>query len=117
MEKIKRNSNVNLPCFTSDELLADKFSNYFMSRNKIISETPNTIGDISMDADIMFNGNILKMFRPNSEIQVKELIIKSSNKSCDLDPMPTWFLKKCLPLIIAIFDRSMDESVLSLCLK
>ena len=46
------NSNVNLPHFTSAELLADKFSNYFMRkatiiRNKIISDTPNTTVSIS----------------------------------------------------------------------
>ena len=120
------NSNVNLPHFTSAELLADKFSNYFMRkatiiRNKIISDTPNSTGDIYMDADIMFNGNMLEMFRPTSEVEVKEIIIKSPNKSCDLDPLPTWLLKKCvdqlLPLITAIINRSMAESVMLLCLR
>ena len=115
------NSNVNLPHFTSAELLADKFSNYFMRkttiiRNKIISDTTNTSYHIFMNEDIMFNGNVLEMFRPTSEVEVKEIIIKSPNKSCDLDPLPTWLLKKCvdqlLPLITAIVNRSMDESVM-----
>ena len=64
---------------------------------------------------------MLEMFRPTSEVEVKEIIIKSPNKSCDLDPLPTWLLKKCvdqlLPLITAIVNRSMDESVMPLCLK
>jgi len=56
--------HLNLPHFTSAELLADKFSNYFkrkatIIRNKIISDNPNTTYTISMDADIMFNGNML----------------------------------------------------------
>jgi len=89
------NSDVNLPHFTSAELLADKFSNYFMRtatiiRNKIISDTSNTTCDISIDADIMFNGNMLEMFRPTSEVDVKEIIIKSLNKSRDLDPLSNW---------------------------
>jgi len=33
-------------------------------RNKIISDTPNTTGNSSMDADILFNGIMLEMFRP-----------------------------------------------------
>jgi len=90
-------------------------------RNNIISDTPNNSCTISIDADIMFNGDILEKFRPTSEAKAKEIIIKSPNKSRDLDPLPTWLLKKCvdqrLPLIIAIVDRSMDESVMSLCLK
>ena len=59
-----------------------------------MSDTPNTTGDISMNADIMFNGKILEMFRPTSEVEDKEIIIKSPNKSCDLDPLYTWLLKK-----------------------
>ena len=90
-------------------------------RNKIISDTPNTTGDMSMDADIMFNGNMFEMFRPTSEVEVKEIIIKSPIKSCDLGPLPTWLSKKCvdqlLPLITAIVNRSMDESVMPLRLK
>ena len=70
-------SNVNLPHFTYAELLVDKFSNQFLRkgtiiRNKIIWDTPNTTGDISMDADIMFNGNMRKMFRLTSEVEIKE---------------------------------------------
>jgi len=78
------NSNVNLTHFTPTELLVDKFSNYFMRkttiiRNKIISDTPNTSCTISINADIMFNGDILEMFRPTSEVEVKEITIKSPN--------------------------------------
>ena len=74
-----------------------------------------------MDADIMFNGNMLEMFRPTSEVEVKEITLKSPNKLCDLDPLPTWLLKKCvdqlLPLITAIVHGSMDESVILLCYR
>jgi len=88
------NSNVNLSQFPPAELLADKFSNYFMRKatiikNKIISDTPNTHYNISRDVDILFNGNMLEMFGPTSEVEVKEIIIKSPNKSSDLDPLPT----------------------------
>jgi len=67
----------------------------------------------------MFNGHMF--VRPTFEVEVKEIIIKSQNKSRVLDPLPTWLLKKCvdqlLPLITAIIKRSMDESVMLLCLK
>jgi len=120
------NSNVSLTYFTSAECLVDKFSNFFMwkttvIRNKIITGSPNTICNISMDADIMFNGNVLEMFQLASEVEVKEIITMFLNKSCDLDPLPTWLLKKCvdqlLPLIIAIINRSLVESVMPLCFK
>jgi len=69
----------------------------------------------------MFNREMLEMFRPASEVEVKEIITKSPNKSCDLDPLPGWPLKKCLderlPLITTIINGSMDESVLPFCMK
>ena len=76
---------------------------YFMKkatiiRNKIISDTPNTTNDISMDSDIMFNGNMLEMFRDGSE----DIIIKSLNKSCHLDPLPIWLLKKCVDQLLLL---------------
>jgi len=54
-----------------------------MTRNKIISDTPNTTCNMSIDADITFNGNMLNMFQLTSEVEVKEIIIKSPNKSHD----------------------------------
>jgi len=89
--------------------------------NKIISNTANTTGDNFTDVNVMFDGNMLEIFQLTSEVEVKEIIIKSPNKWCDLDPLPTWLLEKCadqlLPLITAIANRSVDESVMPLCLK
>jgi len=48
-----------------------------MISNKIISDTPNIAFNISMDVDIMFNENVIEMFWPTSEAEVKEIIIKS----------------------------------------
>jgi len=78
VEKIKRdfkltknlmesNSNVSIPHFPSAELLVDKFNNFFtrktkIIRNNIISDSPNNTCNISMDADIVLNGKILKIF-------------------------------------------------------
>ncbi len=48
---------------------------------------------------------------PASEEEVREIIQKSPNKSCELDPIPTWLLKDCLdellPLITDIVNTSM----------
>ena len=63
-----------------------------------------------MNADIMLNGKMFEMFRPTSEVNVKEIITKPPNKSCDLDPVSTWLLKKrvdhLLPQITALVNRS-----------
>ena len=49
-----------------------------------------------MNRDIIFSADMLQKFRPASADLIKEIIMKSSNKSCDLDPVPSWLLKKCI---------------------
>ena len=49
-----------------------------------------------------------------SEDEIKKLILSSSSKSCDLDPIPTSVLKNCLEILITpitdIINISMDSS-------
>ena len=73
--------------------------------NKIDYDSPNKTCKMSMDADIKFNGKMLEMFQPVS----------------DLDPLLTWLLKQPLAHILpprtTAINRSMDGSVMPLCLK
>ena len=41
------------------------------------------------------------VFKPASLTEVSKLILSSPNKSCELDPIPTFLLKSCLHIIIA----------------
>ena len=53
-------------------------------------------------------------FESASEDEIKKLILSSSSKSCDLDPIPTSVLKNCLDILIApitdINNISMETS-------
>jgi len=107
-------SNVNLPHFNSAGLLADKFTNFFMTKTtiiriKTISSSPNNICYISMDADIVYR---------KSEVEFKEILTKSPDKSSDLDTLLAWLLKKYVDQsLTALTNRSVDDSVMSLSLK
>jgi len=75
------NSNVNLPQFTSVEVLVDnKFNNFALKKTKIvniklISYSPHYSCNIAMNVDIMFNREMLEMFRPASAAEVEEINI------------------------------------------
>ena len=82
---MRSKTNVNVPHFTSAEILADNFSIFFMMkttiiRNKIIPKSANTTFNSFMDAYIMFNGNMFEIFRPASEVQLKEINKQVSEK-------------------------------------
>ena len=56
-----------------------------------------------------------------SDSEIKELIFNSPSKSCDLDRLLIWLLKKCidpiLHFITAIVKRSLSEGVIPSSLK
>ena len=53
--------------------------------------------------------------RPATIEEVRKLITSYSNKSCELDPVPTWLLKKCLhellPLLTALINKSLSTGI------
>ena len=117
-------TNVKLPSYNSAKQLAGKFSTFFMRkitaiRDDLICASTGDLCSIAMKADNIFSGGKLEVFHPASDSEIKGLIFNSPNKSCDLDPLPTWLLKKCIdPLqqpITAIINRSlgMDEEDMS----
>ncbi len=54
----------------------------------------------------------LDCFKTLSEDEVKKLIQKSPCKSCELDPLPTDVLKKCLDLLIPVITRIINMSLM-----
>lgn len=50
-------------------------------------------------------------FTPVTEDEVATIIQKSPSKSCDLDPWPTWLLKKHLPVIIHTITQLVNLSL------
>ena len=44
-------------------------------------------------------------FEPAAADEVKKLILSSQDKSCDLDPLPTKFLKSCLDVLLTLITN------------
>jgi len=41
------------------------------------------------------------------------MISKSNSKSCDLDPIPTWLLKQCIPSLAPVITNIINQSLSS----
>ena len=115
-----------LPSCSSDEHLANKFSDFFMRKITTIRDDidnhKSPISDaVVMSADIKFEGQPLTKLAPATQDEVRDIIIKSPSKSCELDPLPTYLLKEVLeyllPLITAIINKSLVESKVPLSFK
>ena len=57
--------------------------------------------------------NCVDTFTPVSQEEVKRSIQMSPNKSCEIDPMPTWILKLYLDELLSIFTKIINMSLKS----
>ena len=101
--------------------MTDRFAEFFTHKiTKIHSDLSHTrdhqqhlLQQVSPDDDdITFS---LSEFTLASEAEIRKLVIQCPSKSCSLDPLPTWFLKDnlyvLLPALIQIINRSIRERI------
>ena len=98
--------------------LANHFSNFFTEKiQNVISTLPNT-GGINIP---QITNNTLDTLSPTSFDEIRSIIMSSSSKSSELDPIPTSLLKQCLPAIlpsiVTIINTSLDLGIVPEAMK
>ena len=101
-----------LPDHESTKDLANDFNNFFAEKIEKIRQNFKTTNNFDQ-YDTEFDGNKLDSFRPLSEADVIKMVHNSSNKSCELDPIPTSLLKKCLPELAPTLTRIINTSLIN----
>ena len=103
--------------------MAEDFNNFFI--DKIIKIR----NDLDLDSDTVIldkfthepSKTYFESFEPYTEKEIEQIIKNSSNASCQLDPIPTVLLKKCLPTLLPylthIVNLSLQSGELSQTLK
>ena len=105
-----------MPQTASPSEVTETFSSFFMEKIQNIRRGLQTgqVHGVDQDVDASSVTTPLERFTRASDDEMKTLILNSPDKSCDLNPMPTWLLKLCvdelLPIITAIGNASMDSS-------
>ena len=97
-----------LPSSDDDVHLANKFSHFFDDKINVIR---NRFQLNSSALEESFSGENLENIRPATDEEVKALILSYSNKSCELDPIPTWLLKICINELIPILTAVINSSL------
>ena len=104
-----------LPTHESKKDLSDRFSRYFVDKISTIRQSITSTADsINVEYEQPFVGTALNSFVLTTEEEVARLLARAPNKSSELDPIPTWLLKKVavqlVPLMTAIFNKSLESS-------
>ena len=116
MEKLSKPKSAKvLPTETHDVPLADRFSIFFAEKIQRLKDNLK----VSQSTD-MYAQSSLRITSPCvstfsdlstvSEDAVREIIMKSPSTSCDLDPIPTWLLKKCIDELVPIITNIVNLS-------
>ena len=72
----------------------------------------HTTADVSIGVE--FSGEIIEKmeyFNPVSEHEIEDIIRFTNNKSCELDPIPTWLLKQCMSAVLPIITKIVNLSL------
>ena len=113
---LNREQKSVLPSHDCVKDLADKFITYFNDKisniRKDLEKAPISTSQTPHDIFIKFDGEVLDSFTEVSEDDIRKIIHSSPTKSCALDPIPTWLLKKCedelIPILTLIVNTSLS---------
>ena len=101
-----------LPDHTDEESLANDFADYFMSK---IGKIREELEGYPLYKPQGWNVREFSNFRLFSNEEVRTIIMGMKMKSCEIDPIPTELLKKCLvevlPTITKIINISLRDGV------
>ena len=109
-ELVHKKENSKLPEHLSESNLVETINNFFIDKIKNIrkdleSKTldqsfPERVSDSHLDS-----------FERCTEEELKHIITNSSDSSCELDPLPTPLLKKCLPVFLPYLTHIVNLSL------
>ena len=83
----------------------------FVSKIRRIRDGFSSAGNSeTIDYASCYQGLVLSSFSQVDEDEVSKLVKQMKNKSCQLDPVPTWFLKQCLPALTPVLCQMINLS-------
>jgi hypothetical protein len=120
---LQKKTEIVLPSTTDDMLLAEKMADFFDAKIATIRSgiNPPAADPSAGSSTSEIDHAPLSIFTPATEEEIIKIIQKSPCKSSNLDPIPTWLLKKCLPalapVLTALVNLSLSTSQVPIILK
>ena len=107
---LHKNKEPVLPSSSSDLILANEFSDYFVGKIENIRSSFSKHCEMPND-DSSVHVTRISEFEPATEEEVRKILMKSPSSSCELDPLPTWLIKECandiIPFLTCIINKSL----------
>ena len=108
------------PACNSNKELCDQFANFFHNKVAKIRRNLDVDSDGTMSSrcdvssqSVVSSDHMLSEFSLLSKDDVRSLCSKSTTKSCQLDPIPTWLLKKHIDVMLPSLTHIINLSLAS----
>ena len=110
---LHRGQQLGLPLSDSSEKLAERFSDFFTKKIESVRSALDNGSVCKQQPDDLTlpDGCLLSEFQPAMNEQVRKLLMSSPAKSCELDPFPTWLLKKCNAVTVLTLTHLVNSSL------
>ena len=96
------------PTCSDDKTLAEVFINFFTSKiNDILSDLQRSGTSDTLEVSSQCKSTFLNFDIVTSDEICK--LIKSSVKSCSLDPVPSFVFKKCSDILVSFLTRMVNH--------
>ena len=102
-----------LPSRDSDKELANNFSNFFYQKIDTIRKSFFNHADSCAHVESQTIACKLSSFVSTDECEIRNIIMKSPLKSCNLDPIPTSLIKQNIHVFVPIFTKIVNMSLSS----
>jgi hypothetical protein len=104
-----------LPSCESEQELSDRLATFFVEKIiKIRAYLDNLQNKFNSDQDpetqLVSSRDHLNKFHHATEEEVRKIVTSSASKSCCLDPVPTFMVKKCLHVLLPVITRIINLS-------
>jgi len=107
---LRRKASVSQPALDWTNSLCHSFSKHFKDKiAQIHASFPVSASSCNIDFPVVHHS--CAVFKPVSLTEVSKLIFSSSNKTCELHPVPIFLLKSCLYTLIVPITQIINVSI------
>jgi len=105
--KVPHRSHAALPnIINSYTAMAHCFNNFFCQNILNIHDGfPSSTSPQEMSLVEQSCISVIDIFDPFTETDIRQLLERSSNAFCIVDPMPTWLMIECLAVLISMITK------------
>ena len=109
---LRPQSSKTFPSNDGSEIsLPERFSKYFAEKvQSITEELQSSVPGNSREFPEELATSSFSQFRSVTEDEVAKFITTSSSTTCELDPIPTSFMKKCIGELLPIMTQVINDS-------